>query len=562
MSCQLLTGEMNCQVSVTDTSLERMTSQTTLDKAGQGDGPSAGPSEATPGKGLRGHPWFTLFTVAVGVMMVALDGTIVAIANPAIASDLGATLADVQWITNAYFLALAVSLITAGKLGDRFGHRQTFLIGVVGFAAASGAIGLSDSITLVIVFRVLQGLFGALLMPAALGLLRATFPAEKLNMAIGIWGMVIGASTAGGPILGGVLVEHVSWQSVFFINVPVGVLAVALGVWILLDHRAENAPRSFDIPGIALLSGAMFCLVWALIKAPEWGWGDGRTWAFIAASVVGFAVFAFWETKVREPLIPLALFRSVPLSAGVVLMVLMAIAFMGGLFFVTFYLQNVHGLSPVDAGLHLLPLTGMMIVGSPLAGVMITKVGPRIPLAGGMACTALAMYGISTLEKSTGSLTMSIWFALLGLGLAPVMVGATEVIVGNAPLELSGVAGGLQQSAMQVGGSLGTAVLGAVMASKVDGDLPGNWEKAGLPPLTPEQAGQASEAVQVGVPPVPKGTPEAIAAKITDVAHDTFISGMSLASLVAAGVAAVAVLVALLTKRGENAEAGAGVGHI
>ncbi|MGV9874500.1 MFS transporter [Streptomyces cellulosae] len=539
-----------------------MTSQTTLDKAGQGDGPSAGPSEATPGKGLRGHPWFTLFTVAVGVMMVALDGTIVAIANPAIASDLGATLADVQWITNAYFLALAVSLITAGKLGDRFGHRQTFLIGVVGFAAASGAIGLSDSITLVIVFRVLQGLFGALLMPAALGLLRATFPAEKLNMAIGIWGMVIGASTAGGPILGGVLVEHVSWQSVFFINVPVGVLAVALGVWILLDHRAENAPRSFDIPGIALLSGAMFCLVWALIKAPEWGWGDGRTWAFIAASVVGFAVFAFWETKVREPLIPLALFRSVPLSAGVVLMVLMAIAFMGGLFFVTFYLQNVHGLSPVDAGLHLLPLTGMMIVGSPLAGVMITKVGPRIPLAGGMACTALAMYGISTLEKSTGSLTMSIWFALLGLGLAPVMVGATEVIVGNAPLELSGVAGGLQQSAMQVGGSLGTAVLGAVMASKVDGDLPGNWEKAGLPPLTPEQAGQASEAVQVGVPPVPNGTPEAIAAKITDVAHDTFISGMSLASLVAAGVAAAAVLVALLTKRGENAEAGAGVGHI
>ncbi|MFC9115431.1 MULTISPECIES: MFS transporter [Streptomyces] len=539
-----------------------MTSQTTIDKAGQGDGPSGAPSEATPGKGLRGHPWFTLFTVAVGVMMVALDGTIVAIANPAIASDLGATLADVQWITNAYFLALAVSLITAGKLGDRFGHRQTFLIGVVGFAAASGAIGLSDSITLVIVFRVLQGLFGALLMPAALGLLRATFPAEKLNMAIGIWGMVIGASTAGGPILGGVLVEHVNWQSVFFINVPVGVLAVALGVWILLDHRAENAPRSFDVPGIALLSGAMFCLVWALIKAPEWGWGDGRTWGFIAASVIGFVAFAVWETRVKEPLIPLALFRSVPLSAGVVLMVLMAIAFMGGLFFVTFYLQNVHGLSPVDAGLHLLPLTGMMIVGSPLAGVMITKVGPRIPLAGGMACTALAMYGISTLEKSTGSLAMSVWFALLGLGLAPVMVGATEVIVGNAPLELSGVAGGLQQSAMQVGGSLGTAVLGAVMASKVDGDLPGNWDKAGLPPLNPEQAAAASQAVQVGVPPVAKGTPEAIAVKITDVAHDTFISGMSLASLVAAGVAAVAVGVALFTKRGENAEAGAGVGHI
>ncbi|MGW1780358.1 MFS transporter [Streptomyces sp. NPDC002143] len=548
-----------------------MTSQTAIDTTGPGDKAPPDPSDGPPAKGLRGHPWFTLITVAVGVMMVALDGTIVAIANPAIQQDLGATFAEVQWITNGYFLALAVSLITAGKLGDRFGHRQTFLIGVVGFAAASGAIGLSDSIALVVVFRVLQGLFGALLMPAALGLLRATFPAEKLNMAIGLWGMVIGASTAAGPILGGVLVEHVNWQSVFFINVPVGAIALVLGVLILLDHRAalgrspENgysAPRSFDVLGIALLSGAMFCLVWALIKAPAWGWGDGRTWAFMLGCAVLFAAFGFWETKVKEPLIPLALFRSIPLSAGVVLMVLMAIAFLGGLFFVTFYLQNVHGMSPIDAGLHLLPLTGMMIVGSPLAGALITKLGPRIPLAGGMAATAVAMYGMSTLETDTGSAVMSIWFALLGLGLAPVMVGATEVIVGNAPMELSGVAGGLQQAAMQIGGSLGTAVLGGVMAAKVDSDLAANWKGAGLPELTPAQLAQASEAVQVGAAPVAPGTPAEMAAKITDVAHDTFISGMSAASLVAAGVAVVAVFIALLTKRGENAEAGAGLGHV
>ncbi|WUL60587.1 MFS transporter [Streptomyces sp. NBC_00344] len=532
-----------------------MTSQTTVEQAPQD---AVGP----PAKGLRGHPWLTLISVAIGVMMVALDGTIVAIANPAIQKDLGATFAQVQWITNGYFLALAVTLITAGKLGDRFGHRQTFLIGVVGFATASCAIGFSGSVTLVVTFRVLQGLFGALLMPAALGLLRATFPAEKLNMAIGLWGMVIGASTAGGPIIGGLLVQHVSWQSVFFINVPVGVVALLMGVVILKDHRAANAPRSFDILGIVLLSAAMFCLVWALIKAPAWGWGDGKVWAFLAASLVCFALFAFWETRVAEPLIPLGLFRSVPLSAGVVLMVLMAIAFMGGLFFVTFYLQNVHGMSPVDAGLHLLPLTGMMIVGSPLAGAVITKLGPRIPLAGGMLLTAVAMYGMSTLETDTGSAAMSIWFALLGLGLAPVMVGATEVIVGHAPMELSGVAGGLQQAAMQIGGSLGTAVLGAVMASKVDSALPDNWAAAKLPPLTSDQLDQASQAVQVGSAPVAPNTPAAIAAKITDVAHDTFISGMGLACLVAAGVAAVAIFVALLTKRGENAEAGAGAAHI
>ncbi|MEV5876022.1 MFS transporter [Streptomyces sp. NPDC052101] len=548
-----------------------MTGQTTIDTTGPGDAAPQASLESAPAAGLRGHPWLTLITVAVGVMMVALDGTIVAIANPTIKKDLGATFADVQWITNGYFLALAVSLITAGKLGDRFGHRQTFLIGVTGFATASGAIGLSHSIAAVVTFRALQGLFGALLMPAALGLLRATFPAEKLNMAIGIWGMVIGASTAGGPILGGVLVQHVNWQSVFFINVPVGALALVLGALILLDHRAprgrsplneHSAPRSFDALGIALLSGAMFCLVWALIKAPAWGWGDGRTWLFVAASVLLFAVFSVWETRVAEPLIPLGLFRSIPLSAGVVLMVLMAVAFMGGLFFVTFYLQNVHGMTPVDAGLHLLPLTGMMIVGSPLAGAAITRLGPRVPLAGGMIATAVAMYGMSTLKADTGSGVMSVWFALLGLGLAPVMVGATEVIVGNAPMELSGVAGGLQQAAMQIGGSLGTAVLGAVMASKVDSDLPGNWTGAGLPQLTPAQLDKASEAVQVGVAPVPKGVPDQVAAEITEVAHHTFITGMSLASLVAAGVAAVAVLVALLTKRGANAEAGAGAGHI
>ncbi|OKI67463.1 MFS transporter [Streptomyces sp. MJM1172] len=536
-----------------------MTSQTTVGSTSLSK--ESGPAPVPP-CGLRGHPWLTLFAVAIGVMMVTLDGTIVAVANPAIQKDLGASLADVQWITNGYLLALAVSLITAGKLGDRFGHRQTFLIGIAGFAASSATIGISGSVELVIGFRVAQGLFGALLMPAALGLLRAAFPAEKLNMAIGIWGMVIGASTAAGPIVGGLLVEHVSWQSVFFINVPVGVIALVFGLVILVDHRAENAPRSFDVLGVLLLSGAMFSLIWALIKAAEWGWGDSRTVLFLALSVLCFGLFALWETRVGEPLIPLGMFRSLPLSAGTVLMVLMAFAFMGGLFFVTFYLQNVHGMSPVDSGLHLLPLTGMMIVGSPLAGAAITKAGPRVPLVAGMVATAVACFGMARLTADTGTLTMSLWFALLGLGLAPVMVGATEVIVGNAPLELSGVAGGLQQAAMQVGGSLGTAVLGAVMAGTVSDSFGDNWAGAGLPPLTPEQAELAEKGIQVGIAPVPPQAPEPVVRAITGVAHDTFVSGMSTAFTVAGVVAVLAAIVACFTKRGEHAAAGAGAAHI
>ncbi|GAA0459298.1 MFS transporter [Streptomyces sp. NPDC046215] len=518
--------------------------------------------ELGPRKGLRGHPWLTLLSVAIGVMMVTLDGTIVAIANPAIQKDLGASLADVQWITNSYLLALAVALITAGKLGDRFGHRLTYLVGTTGFALSSGAIALSGSVSTVVGFRVLQGLCGALLMPAALGLLRATFPPAKLNMAIGIWGMVIGASTAAGPILGGVLVEHVNWQSVFYINVPVGVLALALGVVILKDHRPEHASKSFDPLGILLLSAAMFCLVWALIKAPAWGWGDTRTLLFLGAAAVAFALFALWELRVAEPLLPLGLFRSLPLTAGTVLMVLMAFAFIGGLFFVTFYLQNVHGMTPVESGMHLLPLTGMMIVGAPTAGAVITRIGPRLPLVAGMVLSTVACFGMTSLEPDSGSFWMSVWLGLFGLGLAPVMVGATEVIVGNAPLEHAGVAGGLQQAAMQVGGSLGTAALGAIMAARVDDLLPGRWADAGLPPGTPQQMAQASDAVSVGLAPVPPGTPPELAAKITDIARDTFVSGMSTAFAVAGVISVFAAGVAFFTKRGENAEAGAGTPHV
>ncbi len=511
----------------------------------------------TPPSGsfLRGHPWLTLFSVAIGVMMVALDATIVAVANPAIQSHLHASLADVQWITNGYLLALAVTLITAGKLGDRFGHRQTFLVGIVGFGLTSGLIGLCGGVTAIIVLRVFQGLFGALLQPAALGLLRATFPAERLNTAIGIWGAVIGASTAAGPIIGGLLVEHVDWQSVFFVNVPVGALALVFGLVVLVDRRAEKAPRSFDPLGILLLSGAMFCLVWGLIKAPDRGWGDTGTWLFLGGSLVLFVLFAGWETWAREPLVPLGMFRSVPLSAGTVLMVLMAFAFLGGLFFVTFYLQNVHGMSPVSAGVHLLPLTAMMIFASPVAGLLISRFGPRLPLVTGMLCTAVAFTGMTRLTPETGTGVTSLWFALLGLGLAPVMVGATEVIVGNAPLELSGVAGGLQQSALQIGGSLGTAVLGAVMSDRVDALLPHDWAAAGLPAMPPAAAARAADAVTVGVAPVGSGTPPRVAAEIGRVAHHTFVSGMATSFTVAAVVALVAAVVALFTKRGANAGA-------
>jgi EmrB/QacA subfamily drug resistance transporter len=475
----------------------------------------------------------------MGVMMVGLDGTIVAVANPAIQSHLHASLAGIQWISNAYLLALAVSLIPAGKAGDRFGHKKVFLTGITGFAASSAAIGLSgsiaSSITLVIAFRALQGVFGAMLQPTALALLRRTFPPEKLNGAIGVWGAVIGASTAAGPIVGGLLVQHIGWEACFYVNVPVGLIALAMSLLVLKETPGAPA-GSFDIPGIAALSGALFALIFGLIKGPDWGWGSARTLAFLLAAALLGLLFILRESRARQPMLPLTLFRSASVSAGVVLVILLMFALFGAMFFMTFFLENVHGLSPIAAGVHLLPMTAMLIIGSPIAGTLISKTGPRLPITAGMAMAAAAMFGLSRLGATASPNDTIIWFVLLGLGLAP-------------------VTGGLQSTAMQLGGAFGTAVLGAIMSAKIDSLLPASWHAAHLPPLTAAGYAQVKSAVSVGVAPVPAGTPARAAGLITQISHATFTAGMHNAFLVGAAVALAGAGIALITRKGTGAAA-------
>ncbi|MEU8267961.1 DHA2 family efflux MFS transporter permease subunit [Sphaerisporangium sp. NPDC049002] len=511
----------------------------------------AAPPDATARRG-HGHPWLTLLAVALGVIMVMLDGTVVAIANPVIGKDLGASLSDLQWITSGYLLALAVFLITAGKLGDLFGHKRVFIVGIAGFALTSLAIGLTSSIGVLIALRVLQGLFGALLQPAALALLRAAFPAERLNMAIGIWGAAIGVSSAAGPIVGGLLVENVSWQSVFFINVPVGIVALIVGLWVIKESKAESLSK-IDIPGVVLLSGAMFCLVWAIIKAPGYGWGDAKTIAFVAGAVVLGAAFVFWQRKAAEPLLPLSLFHNASVSIGTALMVLMAFSMFGAMFFLTFFFQGVHGLSPLESGMRMLPMSAGMIVASPLAGFALSKFGPRVPIAAGMLITATSMFLLSRLGIDAGYVDTAIPFALLAFGLSPVMVGATEVIVGNSPVELSGVAGGMQQSAMQVGGSLGTAVLGALITAKVADVLPGHLADVKMP-ATGAQVDAMKDLVALGVAPVPPGAAKPVADAITQAAHLSFLDGMHFGFGVAVAVAVVAAILGLFVKAGRKVE--------
>jgi len=336
------------------------------------------------------------------------------------------------------------------------------------------------------------------------------------------------------------------------VNVPVGLAALAMGLLVLRETPAS--PASFDIPGMALLSGALFLLIWGLIKGPDHGWASPAMLGFFGGAAAAMALFIAREHRARQPLLPLRLFRSVPLSAGTVLVILLMFAMFGAMFFMTFYLENVHGLDAVSTGVRLLPLTGMLILGSPVSGAVISRIGPRIPLIAGMLMAAVAMFGLSRLGTASSLNDTIGWFALLGLGLSPVMVGATEVIVGNAPVRLAGVASGLQSTAMQLGGSIGTAVLGAVMSAKVSTLLPARWSAAHLPALTSGQLTQLKSAVTVGVAPVPRGTSPQLAALITNVSHSTFVTGTSAAFLTAAVVALVGALVALLAKRGRQAE--------
>jgi EmrB/QacA subfamily drug resistance transporter len=503
----------------------------------------------------RGHPWLTLIAVALGVMMVAIDGTVVSVANPTIGHDLDASLAGLQWVTNAYLLALAVLLVVGGKLGDRYGRKLIFSIGITGFALASLGCALSGSIETLVLFRIVQGVAGALLMPNTLAILRATFPPQQLDRAVGIWGGTTALATASGPIIGGLLVEHVSWQSIFLINLPLGLAALVTTLLVVVESRDRSATSALDLPGVGLLTGALFCVVWGLIKSQAHGWGSVYTLAFLVGGIALLAAFALRESRTREPLIPMRLFHSRALSAGVVLVILALFVLFGVLFFVTLYLQRVHGYSPIEAGVRVLPLTGVFALSAPLGGVLTGRFGPRLPLTLGMTLLGVAMLGLRSIGVDTAYSGLWPWFLLIGIGLGLVIVASTQAIVGNAPVDLGGVAGGLQTTANQLGGVLGTAVLGSVLASRVGSTLFSHLTSAGVPDGVAHQLAGAKEAVAQGIaPPAPPG----LAEQVLTASQAAFLDGLHAAILVGAVLAFVGAGLGLLVNRGE-AQAVAGV---
>lgn len=500
------------------------------------------------GSRLRGSPWWILAAVSVGVIMVGLDASVVAIANPRIAADLNASLSDLQWITDSYLLALASLLIFGGKLGDLFGRRRMFLIGAVGFAATSVGIGLVGTVSGVIALRALQGVFGALLMPSTLAIVRNAFPPHKLNTAIGIWGAASGVSVAAGPILGGLLLERFSWESVFYINVPIAVVAVLLGVAAVVESRGEGT-RHLDVAGTLTLSGGLSLLVFGLIKAPEWGWRDPQTVGFLIGGALVLGAFVMVERHTAEPLLPLRLFANRSLSIGAAVVTINFFALFGALFFMTLYLQNLQGWSPLATGVRTLPLSAAMVVAAPLSGVLTEKFGPRPSMVAGLVGVAGGLVLLCRLAADSGY--GAIWpaFTLLGAGIGLVLTASSEAIVGHAPVEDAGVAGGLQSTSVQLGAVLGTTILGSVLSSKVGSTLSDSLGAHGVPAPIAEKLSAATELVAKGVAPQVPGAPAPLAAAVTAGSHDAFMAGLQLAMQVGAGAAAVGAVLALLVRR-------------
>ncbi|MGW1318323.1 MFS transporter [Streptomyces sp. NPDC002426] len=416
-------------------------------------------------------------------MIVALDGTVLMVAQPSLQRDLDASMTQVQWTSTAYLLAVAALLVIAGRLGDRYGHSRMLFTGVLGFAAASAGIALAPGVGWVIALRAAQGVFGALLQPATLALLRLAYPADRLGPPVAIRTSAIGVAAAAGPVLGGILVAHLGWRAVFWINVPVALAIAALTLAVWAPAPSRTGIQRLNLIGAPLLATALAVLVHTLSGIPAHGWTTAPTWAGLVAAAGVTVAFVGHERRTEHPLVAPAVARCVPVTASVAMLLVTTGGMFGALFVATFSLQDIRGLDPLTSGLSALPLTALMVLGAPVAGAALRRYSPRGTAIVGavlviLGIGGLAVSGLGTGDLGTGGLyqpaSVGTWavtgtafaFAALGAGFATVMVTATATVVGEAPPGYAGVIGGLKQTAMNVGPALGIAVAAGMMTPR------------------------------------------------------------------------------------------------
>jgi EmrB/QacA subfamily drug resistance transporter len=422
--------------------------------------------------------WWTLGAVAFALFMIMLDNTVVNVALPSIQRDLGIGLSELEWTVNAYALTFAVLMLSGGKLADFFGRRRVFLIGLVIFTLSSLACGLATTGGTLIGARMLQGVGAAIMMPATLSIISATFPPHQRGMAIGIWAGVSAMALAIGPLIGGLITEHIDWSWIFFVNVPIGVLGFVVSALVIRESRDTSAEQRLDIPGLLASGVALFALTYALIEANAYGWGDPVILGLFALSAVALAAFVWLELRQRSPMLDLSLFRSSTFAGANVVALLVTLAMFGVFFFMSIYMQNVLGYSATKTGAAFLPMTVLIILIAPAAGKFSDRVGSRWLMTAGMTCLTVALVVFSRLGLESSFWDIAPGLLVGGLGMALVMTPMTAAALGSVPVEKSGVGSGVLNTFRQVGGALGIAVMGAIVASYIDFDGAGRPDPA------------------------------------------------------------------------------------
>jgi EmrB/QacA subfamily drug resistance transporter len=486
---------------------------------------------------LYAKRWLALGALCLSLVVIGMDNTILNVALPTLSRDLGASASQLQWMVDSYVLVFAGLLLTMGALGDRFGRKKALNIGLTIFGLGSIASAFSGSASLLIATRALMGAGGALIMPSTLSIITNIFPTHERGRAIGIWAGVSGLGIILGPVAGGWLLEHFWWGSVFLVNVPIIAFAMIYG-WRVVPDSRDPAATPLDPVGAVLSIAGLVALVYGIIEAPVNGWASGTTIVSLVIAAVLLSVFILWELRSEHPMLQMQFFENPRFSAASVSITLVFFALFGTVFLNAQYLQFVLGYTPLEAGVRVMPVA-TLIFAAPLSARLAERFGSKIIVALGLAVVAASLGLLSTVTAASGYGLIAASLAILGAGMGFTMTPATESIMGSLPLAKAGVGSAMNDTTRQVGGALGVAVLGSILASSYASSM-----ASAVHGLSATAAGTATDSIG-GAADVAGQLGGSQGSALLQASHAAFANGMGNATLLAAAVAFVGALVAL-----------------
>ncbi|HEY7283248.1 MAG TPA: MFS transporter [Actinomycetota bacterium] len=518
--------------------------------------------QAQPGAATTDAPdprrWWVLVAMVFGLFMPMLDNLVVNVALPTIQTKLSAGVSGLQWIIDAYTLTFASFMLTGGALGDLYGRKRFFLSGLGVFVLGSLACGLSQNIEQLIAFRALQGLGAAMLLPGTLSIITATFTGKERGAAIGIWAAMSGLAIAVGPLIGGFLVEHVSWQSIFFINVPIGVIGAILAFVVVRESRDPAKSRRLDPPGLVTGTAGLFFLVYALIEGNARGWTDGLILAAFGLAAALLIAFFVIESRREYPMLPLGFFKIPTFAASNVVAAAVFFALFGTTFFLSLYLQNVQGYTPVGAGIRLFPFTVMILIIAPLAGRLSDRYGSRWFMTFGTLTLAVGLALMTRTEPDSAYLTVLLpAMIVMGAGMAMTMSPMTAAVMASVPVQRAGVASAATNTSRELGGVFGIALLGAVVTSAFKRDFLAKLLGFGVPSSQAHAIVDKAGSSGAASGHVPPGAP----AQAVDAVKDSFVHAMHVGLWIAVGFALLASIVSFVFVRSHVGEGKGAGGH-